>query len=362
MADRVVLVAGASGIVGRAAVARLAGRPGTRVIALSRRRPDLDADHVHQALDLTDAAACAAAAETWTGITHLVYAALYEEPDLIRGWRAAAQMQTNLAMLRNLMAPLLGHAKGLRHVTLLQGTKAYGAHLRPIAVPARERWPRDDHANFYWLQEDWLRAAQRGRDWTFTILRPQVIFGHGLGSPMNPLAAIGAYAAILKARGEALHWPGGPGYVLEATCADLLARAIDWAGVSPTAAGETFNVTNGDVFTWPNLWPAVARALGMEPGPARPLCLAEAMPACEAEWAAIVRRHGLLASTLRSFVGGSFAYADYIFAHGRGTPPPPVLLSTVKIRQAGFADCVDTEDMIAAWFAALRRLRLLPAR
>jgi len=357
---RTVLVAGASGIVGRAAMSRFAGRADTRVIALSRRRPDLDGDYRFLPLDLSDAVACESAAASLGDVTHVIYAALYEKPGVIRGWRETDQMLANLAMLRSLMTPLLKVASGLRHVTLLQGTKAYGAHLRPIAVPARERWPRDGHANFYWLQEDWLRAAQNGRDWTFTILRPQIICGHGMGSPLNLLSAIGAYAAILKARGESLHWPGGPAYLVEATCADLLARAIDWAGTAAAAAGETFNVTNGDVFTWHNVWPAIARSLGMQPGEARPLRLAQDMPSREPEWAAIVRRHGLRSGSLKQFVGDSFFYADFSFACGRDKAPPPALVSTVKIRQAGFGDCVDTEDMFTAWFAALRQMKLLP--
>ncbi len=361
MAGRTVLVAGASGIVGRAAVAHFAALPDAPVIAVSRRPPDLDARYRFVKLDLTDAAACADAAAAFADVTHVVYAALHEKPGLIRGWREADQMQTNLAMLRNLMQPLLRVASGLQHVTLLQGTKAYGAHLRPIRVPARERWPRDHHANFYWLQEDWLRAAQAGRGWHFTILRPQIIVGHGMGSPMNMLSAIGAYAAILKARGEPLHWPGGPAYLAEAVCADLLARAIDWAGTSPGAAGETFNVTNGDIFSWHNVWPAIAGVLGMAPGDARSLRLAQEMPAYEPAWAAIVQRHGLRSGTLAQFVGDSFFYADFSFAHGRDASPPPALVSTVKIRQAGFTDCLDTEDMFTAWFARLRQMKLLPS-
>lgn len=360
MSPRTVLVAGASGIVGRAAVEHFFGQDDTRVVAVSRRPPDLDGGYRFLPLDLQDAAACDAAAATLGDVTHLVYAALHEKPGVIRGWRETDQMQVNLAMLRNLMTPLLAVARGLRHVTLLQGTKAYGAHLRPIRVPARERWPRDDHANFYWLQEDWLRGKQAGRPWTFTILRPQIVFGHGMGSPLNLLSAIGAYAAILKARGEPLHWPGGPDYLVEATCARLLARAIDWAGTSDQAAGETFNVTNGDVFTWHNVWPAIAGALGMVASAARPLRLAEAMPPHEAAWAALARRHGLRSGTLRQFVGDSFFYADFSFAHGRDRPPPATLVSTVKIRRAGFADCIDTEDMFAAWFGELQRQRLLP--
>ena len=87
-------------------------------------------------------------------VTHVVYAALFEKPGLIRGWREHDQMETNRVMLANLFEPLQAAARGLQHVTLLQGTKAYGAHVAPIAIPAKERQPRHAHENFYWLQED----------------------------------------------------------------------------------------------------------------------------------------------------------------------------------------------------------------
>ena len=38
------------------------------------------------------------------GTTHLVYAALYEEPNLVDGWRDPKQIAINDNMLRNLMA------------------------------------------------------------------------------------------------------------------------------------------------------------------------------------------------------------------------------------------------------------------
>ena len=38
----------------------------------------------------------------------------------------------------------------------------------------------------------------------------------------------------------------------------------------------------------------------------------------------------------------------------------PALLSTVKLRQAGFGECIDTEDMFREWFAIFRERRLLP--
>jgi hypothetical protein len=49
-------------------------------------------------------------------------------------------------------------------VTLLQGTKAYGVHVRPLSVPAREnRSEMHEQPNFYWNQENHLRALQRAR-------------------------------------------------------------------------------------------------------------------------------------------------------------------------------------------------------
>ncbi len=66
------------------------------------------------------------------GATHLIYAALYEAPSLVDGWRDAEQIETNDRMLRNLMGALEPAAPDLRHVALLQGTKAYGVHVRPL--------------------------------------------------------------------------------------------------------------------------------------------------------------------------------------------------------------------------------------
>ena len=56
------------------------------VIALSRRKPP-GVDVRHIALDLTDTGACRGAAAALRDVTHLVYAALFELPGLVEGWR-----------------------------------------------------------------------------------------------------------------------------------------------------------------------------------------------------------------------------------------------------------------------------------
>jgi nucleoside-diphosphate-sugar epimerase len=357
MTRKTVLIAGATGLVGYAALKHFAGAPDTDVIALSRRRPpDLAVRHVP--LDLTDQAACADTAAALTQVTHLVYAALFELPGLVDGWRNQQQIVTNDQMLRNLLGPLIKAASGLRHVTLLQGTKAYGVHVRPLAVPAREgRSEMREQANFYWAQEDFLREAQKGQAWTFTILRPVLIVGEAIGGAMNLIPALGAHAAVMRDRGPILPYPGGAERVSQAVDADLLARAIGWAGETPGAAGETFNVTNGDVFSWPNVWPAIAEAVGMRPGPDEPFLL---QSLGRGDWDRVRQRFGLLSPALPAFVGLSLEYADYQMRYGHTEPGPPAIVSTVKIAQAGFHEVMDTELMFRKWFGVFQRKRLLP--
>lgn len=367
MAKKKMLVAGASGLVGYAAVEHFAKQDDWEVVGVSRRIPDGLGEAEVISVDLTDRDRCADVFGRMSDITHVTFAALYEKPGLVEGWFQKDQMQTNLSMLRNLFDPLEVAATGLRHISLLQGTKAYGVHIEPFPVPARERWPRHKHENFYFLQEDYLRERQPGKNWSWTVWRPQLILGQSLGSHMNVIPAIGVYAALRKEAGLPLSFPGGPPFVFEAIDAGLIARACEWAGTAEAAQNEIFNITNGDVFVWKNVWPAIADALGMEVGPPEPCSLAKEMPHHEAEWTAIVEKYDLRApKNLTAFVGQSFILADFAFGgDGRagGTRDqtiPSALVSTIKLRQAGFHECLDTEDNFRACIKLFQDARLLP--
>ena len=362
MTPKKVVVAGATGLVGAAALKHFAGSASCEVVALSRRKPD----ELHGArwfsLDLTDVAACARLAPELAGTTHLVYAALHELPQLVAGWREEAQIRTNEAMLANLFSAV--DSPALRHVALLQGTKAYGVHVRPLKVPAREnRSEMHEQPNFYWNQERFIREKQKGSSWRWTILRPVLIVGCSTGSAMNVIPALGVYAALARRAGlNRLAFPGGVGRVAQAVDVDLLARCIAWAGASENAANEIFNVTNGDVFEWPNVWPAIAAALGFVAGDAKPLSLDREVRPQERAWAEVRAKHGLKSGTLKEFVGLSFEYADYTMGYGRDRPGPAAIVSTIKLMQAGFTEVMDTETMFAKAFAEMQEKRLLPPR
>lgn len=369
MAGGTVLVAGASGLVGYAAMRHSASLPGWDVIGVSRRAPQEIPGTRFVSLDLSDADACRRAASSFGNVTHLVYAALYEAPGLFSGWVEEEAIQRNGAMLRNLFEPLSEAAPNLRHVSLLHGTKAYGIHHPSIGparvhIPLREREPRHEHRNFYFVQEDYLREKQRVAKWSLTVFRPTVIYGDAWGNNMNPIPVLAAYAALLRDAGEPLHFPGRPGHqgLREAVDVDLVAAALGWAAQSSTATGGTFNLTNGDVFVWNNVWPSIAETMGMEPGESRPVRLAEFLPASQERWSALVRKHGLRApEQILDFVGyNSLIYTDMLLA-GAPAPSNPLLNSTIAARQAGFHDCTDSEDMFRKWFARLQEGRVIPA-
>jgi nucleoside-diphosphate-sugar epimerase len=357
-----MLVVGATGLVGEPALERFAAADDWQAIAVSRRTPEPVAkgSFRHLALDLTDAAACRAAAEQLRDVTHVVYAALYEKPGLVAGWQEADQMAVNEAMLKNLMEPLADAARGLRHVTLLQGTKAYGAHVRAdMPIPARERAPRYEHANFYWLQEDYLRAKAKAHGFAWTIFRPQVIVGAAWGAAMNPLVAFGAYAAIRREEGKPFAYPGGVMHVAELVDPRLLAEAFEWAAEAPQAADQHFNITNGDVFAWREVWPVMAQAYGVEPGPDERLKLAEYLPPRAEIWDRIVAREGLRPIPLLRLLGESHHYADLLANTAGDTVRQPILVSTIKLRQAGFPNCYDSEDTLRHWIGVLQDRRLI---
>jgi nucleoside-diphosphate-sugar epimerase len=362
-----VLIAGASGLVGQAAARHFASLPGWRVVTVSRRRPFLPVVSEWLSLDLGDKSQCIRLLSSRSDITHVVYAALYEVDGLSAGWFDGQVMHRNEVMLSNLMEPLLASSP-IEHVSLMQGTKAYGMHHPSIGWtgvknPLRERDGRAPHPNFYFLQEDYLRDRQKGASWGLTIFRPTVIYGDAIGTNMNLIPVLGAWAALLRDEGRALDFPGRrfSAMLKEAVDADLVARALAWAATCPESRGGTYNLTNGDVFLWQDVWSVIAEVMEMVVGEHRHVQLATEIPRRAEQWAHLVDRFDLRAPRdILAFVGSnSLVYADTLLS-GEDPPGGPVLNSTIAVRSAGFHECMDTEEMFRSWFQRLVDLRLIP--
>lgn len=346
-----VLVAGDGGLIGSYA-AREYARLGWDVHGISRR--DLPGvEWTHHSVDLLDARALADDVSQAPGlgdVTHLVFGAYLErasEPEAI---------EVNDALLRNTLDSLQAAGAPLKHVTLYQGGKAYGHHLGFFNTPARESDPRLIAPHFYYTQEDLLRQTADERGFAFTALRPEGVTGYATGNPMNLLLVIGVYAAISKELGLPLRFPGTRAaydVLYQTTDAELLARASVWAGSSESAKGQVFNVTNGDQFRWSQLWPRFAEHFGMDYAPPQQMSLAETMPARAEVWSRLVERHGLVGTPFEQLVG--WGVGDFLFHHEADN-----ITSTVKIRQAGFADALDTQSRLLELFDRLVEQKVLP--
>ena len=104
----------------------------------------------------------------------------------------------------------------------------------------------------------------------------------------------------------------------------------------------------------------MARVLGVEAGPDRPRSMADYLPSQAAVWDAIVRKHKLRPVSILELVGESHHYADFCFAYGAETPPPPAFVSAIKLRQAGFTEVCDTQEMFCYWLNNFIERGILP--
>jgi nucleoside-diphosphate-sugar epimerase len=349
---RKAVVVGALGVSGRAMIDHLEQTPGWEAVGVSRRAPDFETPTPFVSVDLLDRDDADAQLGALTGVTDVIYAAFQPRAT----W--AEHVAPNLAMLRNAVEGVERGSPGLRHVTLIQGGKVYGAHLGPFPTPARESDPRHMPPEFYYDQEDYLRdrVADGQTGWTWTALRPEATSGFAVANPMNLLMVIGVYAAICAELELPFRFPGLPGAyraLYQVTDARILARATTWAATEPRCAGEAYNITNGDYFRWEGLWPRLAAAFGLAYGPPQTIPLAEFMADKGPVWERIVARHGLLPYAFEQVVAWDFG--DAVFASEFDN-----ITSTVKARRHGFPDCIDTEDMFAELFADLRARRILP--
>lgn len=343
------MIAGTRGVIGRNAFIHLQSRPAWRVRGVAR-RPSTVAGGEQLSVDLLDADAARRGLAVANDTTHLIFAAYQERTD---PWESIA---TNVGLLRNTLDALAAAGAPLTHVTLYQGGKAYGAHLGPYRTPAKESDPRLLGPNFYYDQEDLLRERSARDGWRFTILRPDAMLGIAVGNPMNLLMAIAVYASITRALRLPLRFPGtraSAAALTQATDAQLLARATEWAATSSAAADETFNVINGDQYRWEQLFPRFADEFELPYAGIQPMSLTEHMADKEPVWNALVEEYGLRPISYRDI-------ASWPFADGQFNTTYDLVQSTVKIRRAGFADCVDSATRYRELFAELRRERYIP--
>jgi nucleoside-diphosphate-sugar epimerase len=349
-AKKVALVVGAKGVIGGNLIDHLIELGDWDIIGLSRRGGATTDRLRHISVDLLDNDDVTQKLAGLSDVTHIFYAAYQDRPT----W--AELVAPNLAMLVNVVDAIELVAPSLAHVSLMQGYKVYGAHLGPFKTPARETDANHMPPEFNIDQQAFLEQRQQGKSWSWSALRPSVVVGFGLGNPMNLAMVIAIYAAMSKELGLPLRFPGKPGAyhsLLEMTDAGLLARATVWAATDPRCANQAFNINNGDLFRWSEMWPKIAQFFDLEVAPPLPMSLNTIMADKEPLWTAMVEKHGLAPHAYQDV--SAWGFGDFVFSWDYD-----FFADGTKARRLGFHEFVDTEAMFMSVFEDFRRRRIIP--
>lgn len=344
------VVVGATGIIGRAIVAKLARVGGWRTIAVSQSGKTVPGADEAIGVDLLDSTAARLKLAAASEASHLFFAAYAPRS----GW--IEEVQPNLTLLVNAIDGLESVGAPLQHVTLITGAKYYGVHVGISPSPALETEPRHVGPNFYYAQEDYLRSRAQNSTWQWTNLISTHLTGFAVGNAMSLALSIAVYASIVREVGLRLDFPGSAAAfeaMTQIVDAEQVAAAAVWAAETPEAAGEIFNISNGDPTRWSPLWPVFAADFGVPLGSPRPLSLASFMAEYASLWKAMASKYNLANSDLSTLVNWQFL--EFMFAIDYD-----IVLALGKIRRAGFTSHPDTVAAFGQRFQQYRQERIIP--
>ncbi|WP_028297195.1 SDR family oxidoreductase [Olivibacter sitiensis] len=351
MKQQTALIVGANGIIGKNLVDHLTAQENWDVIATTRSELHYETEAQFVPLDLNDSDSLSETGEKLKQVTHVFFTAYTEKQDPYE------QSEANLKLLKNLVLGLEKVAPKLKRILFIQGGKAYGAHLGIYKTPAYETDPRSITPNFYYDQEDFLRTQSEGKSWSWTAIRPDIVIGFTIGNPMNLSNLIAVYATLCKEEGIPMRFPGSPKayeVLVNVTGTEILSKSLEWAALNNEADKEIFNVTNGDVFRWSQLWPKFGEFFGVEVAEPQTFSLREYMPGKKELWAAIAKKHQLRPYSLDRLV--QWGFGDFIF-----NVEYDAFLDVNKARRFGFHEMNgDSLSIFLKTFKYLKDEKIIP--
>ena len=345
------LVVGGNGIIGRNLTQYLELTGNWNIIVTSQSSVAFKTSATSVRLNLMDENAVQKEAELLKNVTHVFFAAYVERKTL------AEQTADNLKLLQNLIIGLEAVAPKLKHVSFIQGGKAYGAHLGMYKTPAKETDLRHFPPNFYYSQEDFLRTQSAGKKWSWTALRPDIVIGFAVGNPMNLSNLIAVYATLCKELNVGFRFPGPPkayDVLVNVTGVDVLSKSMEWAATNEGCNNRIFNITNGDIFRWSQAWPRFANYFGVEVAEPQTFSLAEYMADKGSLWQEIIKKYSLENHPIEKLV--QWPFGDFIF-----NVQYDAFFDVNKARRFGFNEMhVDSIDYMIETFRTLKSWRIIP--
>ncbi|MCO5562408.1 hypothetical protein L7F22_016035 [Adiantum nelumboides] len=364
---KVALVVGITGIVGTS-LANLLLKPDApggpwKVYGVARRAQpkwfaNTQIDYVQcDVLDKTDTQTKFAPLKD---VTHLFWVV----------WVSRGSEEINCAdngkMFQNVLDVLLPNAQNLQHIVLQTGGKHYVGMSRSTwsshgnEPPFKEDMPRLPFPNFYYTLEDILFDTVKRKDvnLTWSIHRPNVIFGFSPCSLMNILGSLAVYACICKHEGLPFLFPGNSTYweqFGDVSDADLVAEQELWAALDSSAKNQAFNISNGDVFNYKRVWSHLAEQFDIDVPDysGQPTSLSKAMEGKGPVWDAIVQKHGLVPTKFDEI-------ANWQYVDGLLNTNLLGISSMNKSKEFGFFGFRNTEASVGKWIGKMRQDRLIP--
>lgn len=126
-----------------------------------------------------------------------------------------------------------------------------------------------------------------------------------------------------------------------------------WAATDPACANQAFNINNGDLFRWSELWPKIAAHFELPVAPPPRMSLATVMADKEPLWDRMTEVHGLAGHGYHEV--SSWAFGDFVFSRDYD-----MFADGSKTRRFGFHRYVHIEHMFFDIFTEMRRRRIIP--
>ncbi|CAG9945612.1 unnamed protein product [Clonostachys rosea f. rosea IK726] len=392
------IVTGANGISGTYMIRALCENPKrwTKIYALSRREPwhqyPPQVEHVSMDLLQSPSAIAQQLLEKKIKADHVFFFA-YIQPSPVAGgtiWSAADEMvRVNKSLLGNFLQGLAGAAAIPQRISLQLGSKYYGLHLGPAAVPQEESAPRVGiEANFYYEQEELLGDFCNKYSCQFVTTRPSYLLGAVPDAAMNLVYPLMVYAVVQKHLGKPLIFPGDLACwenVFSFSSSMMNAYFTEWLALTDVESGDSFNSIDGSPFTWSMFWPKYAAYFKMPwEGPEHctdedymEMSLPYAPPprgwgppgkrrfrytmvawaqrsVVQTAWREIAAEHGLRNPNL-SEINRTFGFADAAVLTAW-----PCVSTNTKIRENGFFGSVDSTQSILKIFDEYVEIKMAP--
>lgn len=235
-----------------------------------------------------------------------------------------------------------------------------------IQAPFKESLPRipEPYASkiFYYGQVDELAKLAKGKKWTWTEVRPDVIVGFVPNTnAMNAAGPIAYYLSLyrqLQGEGAEVPFPASQ-KAWKATHTDtsayILSRFEIYAALHPeNTAARTFNIADGDVITWSDVWAGIVGYFGLKPGQPDPSwgSIKDFFHQHEKEWEGVVQKNGLVK---RKENDTTWDFAQAIMNRDVDSE-----YDLTAAREAGFTGTVPTVNAYTRVFDKMRAAKFIP--